>query len=417
MSFNQIISQYKTDVFPLLTSEQQKIFSVIEKCRTPLLGSHLYRCDTCNSVYLLSNSCSNRNCPVCQGNKRYRWIRKQCNNLLNVPYFHVVFTVPDVLNPLFLRYPVFCYNALYHASWNTLRLFFINDKVLAGKGGMFCMLHTWGQTLTLHPHLHCLVPAAGIGTDGQFKLLKGKNKFLFRVKALGKVFRAKFAEELTRMEKDNLLKVPILIRKLMFEKSWVVYVQRPFSTPENVVRYIGMYSHRVAISENRIIDHADGNISFSYKDYKNNAEKKIMQLSSVEFLRRFALHILPRKFMKIRYYGQLNNRNIKHFLELGEKAVGRYAINQIPHTNKSRESQQNLLAQKDELDDIFTITKSANHLQCPLCKTGKLIRMAYFSAMDLINGVIVINTLTAEMVYHSRDGPVSGLEKIIEIEF
>ncbi len=431
MIFSQIIKNHKHEVFPKIGFHKQNILSKIEKCRTPELGGHLYVCDECQSVHLLNNSCSNRNCPVCQGNKRKQWIEKQCNNLINAPYFHVVFTVPDVLNSLFLKHQVDCYNALYHSVWNTLKEFFENDEALSGKGGMLCILHTWGQNLAFHPHLHCLVPAAGIGNDGLFKLVKGRDKFLFDVKNMGKVFRAKFAEEMTALEKSGILKFSGLIRKQAFTKNWVVYCQRPFSTPENVVRYIGMYSHRVAISENRILNDKDGIITFKYKDYKNGGKQEVMPLRSDEFLRRFSMHILPRKFMKIRYYGLLNNRCKKDFILKAKDAVGLYSENKAVETTtqtpKSAEGifieANDILPVTDEnqydindldygLDDE-PITEKKTVIICPACKKGLLRKLTPITASDFETGIIVVNFKTGEIIFRSRDGPVTGDFKVI----
>jgi len=430
MKISEIIKNHKSDVFPKIGYHKQHILSTIEKCRTPELGGHLYICEECQSVHLLNNSCSNRNCPVCQGNKRKQWIDKQCSNLINAPYFHVVFTVPDVLNELFLHHQVDCYNALYHSVWGTLKLFFAGDENLKGKGGMLCILHTWGQNLAFHPHLHCLVPAAGISADGEFKLVKGRDKFLFNVKGMSEVFRAKFAEEMTALEKSGKLKFSGLLRKQAFAKNWVVFAQRPFSTPENVVRYIGMYSHRVAISENRISDDKDGKISFWYKDYKDGGKKKIIELPSDEFLRRFSMHILPKKFMKIRYYGLFNNRCKKDFIHKAKAVVGLYSENKDAKATQTPKIAEELsIAANDilpvtddsqeyinELDyglDDEPVTEKKTMIICPVCKTGKLIRLAPISVVDFESGIIVVNTKTGEIVFRTRDGPVTDNFKVI----
>jgi hypothetical protein len=290
---------------------------------------------------------------------------------------------------------------LYHSAWNTLKTFFSNDPALQGKGGMFCILHTWGQTLSFHPHLHCLVPAAGINSSGELKLIKGKDKFLFNIKNMSKVFRAKFAEELTRLEKKHKVSlIPPLTRKLMFSKSWVIFSQRPFSTPENVVRYIGMYSHRVAISENRILEDKDGMISFTYKDYKDNAKLKILSLDAVEFFRRFAMHILPYRFMKIRYYGLLNNLKKKYFLEKAIQSVGKYKTNK---ENQPDNQEPTDTIFEDDLDDEPVTQKPIYNLTCPLCKKGRLQKIAKLTAFELYIGIEVIKNGVA--VYKSRDGP------------
>jgi len=398
MSFTAIVKKYGRDIFPKIDFHSKNILLKIEKCRTPELGGHIFICEDCKTILSLNNSCSNRNCPVCQGNKRKRWIEKQCESLIKVPYFHVVFTVPDVLNRLFRENQKECYNLLFATAWETLKTFFENDKSLVGKGGMLCILHTWGQTLSFHPHLHCLVPAAGLNQAGEFKLLRGKNKFLFNVKSLGEVFRAKFAAGLTALHKKNVLILPDLTRKLMFWKNWIVYSQRPFSTPENVVRYIGMYSHRVALSENRIIEEKDGNVSFFYKDYKDEGKKKIMTLTGEEFLRRFSMHILPYKLMKIRYFGQLNNRHKKHFIKVAEKAVGLYCSKSDFPENRIDENQLDF-----DLDDE-PISKK-NSVCCPNCKSFNFRKLASFAMLKNFKELVLIDIEKSQIYYNTRDGP------------
>ena len=432
MIFSNIIKNNKSTVFPKLGFHQQNILSKIEKCRTEELGGHLYICEQCDTVHLLNNSCSNRNCPVCQGNKRKRWIDKQCQNLVNVPYYHVVFTIPEVLNSICLRNQRECYNILYHSAWNTLKLFFKSDTSLSGNGGMLCILHTWGQNLSYHPHLHCLVPGGGISENGNFKVVKGSDKFLFNVKNMAKVFRAKFAEELTKLHNQGTIVIQPIIRNLMFKKNWVVFAQRPFSTPENVVRYIGMYSHRVAISENRIIDEKDGYVSFFYKDYRDNGAKKIMKLPAEEFLRRFSMHIIPHRFMKIRYFGILNNRNIKKFVQSAEKSVGKYAnlkiedLSQTPDVQLKPNTEANVqirvasdnseIAELDYgLDDEKILLKK-NVISCSICKTGKLRKIASFCATEIKSGILVVNINTSEILFDSRADPFLENYRIINIE-
>jgi len=405
IKISEIIKNHKAAVFPKIGFHEQRVLSKIQICRTEELGAHLYLCDDCQTTLLLNNSCGNGNCPICQANKRKIWIEKQCQNLVNVPYFHVVFTVPDVLNSMFLANQALFYNILYHSSWETLKKFFENDTNLLGKGGMICILHTWGQNLGFHPHLHCLVPAAGISENGDSKLVKGKDKFLFDVKNMGKVFRAKFAEKITKAQRKLELKFPEIIRKLMFEKNWVVFAQKPFSTPENVVRYIGMYSHRVAISENRILDDKDGIVTFKYKDYKDNGNQKVMALASTEFVRRFAMHILPSKFVKIRYYGMLINRCKKQFLETAEKTVGLYLKQEDLNTINQ--------ADNDEILDInFEVEyekqeKNKQKISCPHCKKGNLRRLANFSKEILLKGLVVKDCKSNKVLYQSRDGPAT----------
>jgi hypothetical protein len=430
MILGQIIGENKSFVFDELTLHQQNVLSCIEKCRTPALGAHLYYCEDCNNTYLLNNSCGNRNCPVCQGSKRKKWIKKQCDNLVNVPYFHVVFTLPHVLNSLVLGNQAIYYNTLFKAAWQTLETFFRNDPQIQGKGSMLSILHTWGQNLAFHPHIHCLVPAAGIDKNGDLKIAKGQDKFLFNVKALGKMFRAKFAAGLTRLEKSGAIKVPPLVRRLMFDKQWVVFSQRPFSTPINVVRYIGMYSHRVAISQNRIIANQNGITSFYYKDYKDAGKKKIMNLGSREFLRRFSMHILPLRFTKIRYYGLLNNRLKKQFVQKAQMEFGEINLNfdELSQTNNlvqetigeandegHPEWAENAESEfDDQLDDMQSI-KPNYRMHCPKCKSNRIRILAVLSKHEIIEAVAVVNNRTGELFFNSRDGPITQAHRIIEI--
>jgi len=163
-----MIENYHSIIFNsgMFGEHKQKVFNALQRCRTGALGGHIYKCEKCGTTHLLNNSCRNRNCPICQGEKRIKWVNKQCNNLLNIPYYHVVFTVPKVLNELFLQYPWECYNILYYSAWETLKGFFANSNNFGGQGGMICIMHTWGQNLSLHPHLHCIVPGAGIDKEG-----------------------------------------------------------------------------------------------------------------------------------------------------------------------------------------------------------------------------------------------------------
>jgi Putative transposase len=218
---------------------------------------------------------------------------------LPVPYFHVVFTLPSELNPLALHHPKAVYDVLFGATWQTLETF---GKQKGLQMGMIAVLHTWGQNLSLHPHLHCIVPGGGVDAKGSWHNLRADGKFLFPVKALSKVFRAKYVKILG--EKLELEKP---LRKSLFEKNWIVYAKRPFGSPKSVVEYLGRYTHKVAISNHRIQQVDEGSVTFSYKDYRQNGLKKSMKLSHQEFTRRFAQHILPKRFVRIRHYGFLSS--------------------------------------------------------------------------------------------------------------
>jgi hypothetical protein len=265
--------------------------------------------------------------------------------LLPVPYFHVVFTLPDILNTLALHSPKLVYDALFAASWQTLHQFGSNKNM---QMGMISILHTWGQTLGLHPHLHCIVPSGGVDKSGKWQNIRADGKFLFPVKALGKVFRAKFVSILNKS-----IQLDKTLRDKLFEKPWIVYAKRPFGSPKSVVEYLGRYTHKIAISNHRIQNMDKKTVTFGYKDYKQNGEKKSMTLSHKEFVRRFSQHLLPKRFVKIRHYGFLSStwKKLK-FKTLQE----RFNIQPKAKTEKAH-------------------TKLK---KCPCCKTGNLLVIEVF---------------------------------------
>ena len=287
-----------------LNTFQLRTLSALRRCRTAELGGHADVCTECGVVRVSYNSCRNRHCPKCQGNKRERWIQARNSELLPAPYFHVVFTLPEELNAFCLRHPKEAYAILFKSAWETLLRFGKNKGI---KPAMIAVLHTWGQTLNLHPHLHCIVPGGGICKNGKWKNIRVDGKFLFPVQALSAVFRAKYVALLRK--NDLLTKTEI---KPLFSKRWVVYAKRPFAHPSLVVEYLGRYTHKVAISNNRLIAYENGKVCFFYKDYRNAGTKKTMELDDTEFIRRFALHILPRGFVRIRHYGFLSSTSKKN---------------------------------------------------------------------------------------------------------
>ena len=287
-----------------LNSFQLRTFSALRRCRTSEMGGHVDACTECGVVRISYNSCRNRHCPKCQGQKREQWIQARISELLPVPYFHLVFTLPHELNTFCMQHPKVLYGILFKSVWETLRLF--NSKKHL-KPGMIAVLHTWGQNLSLHPHLHCIVPGGGIDkTSGKWKNIRFDGKFLFPIKALSKVFRAKYV---------SLLRETALLSQQdiepLFSKPWVVYAKRPFAHPANVVEYLGRYTHKVAISNSRMISYQNNKVSFAYKDYRQEGCKKVMELDDTEFIRRFALHILPSGFVRVRHYGILSSTSKK----------------------------------------------------------------------------------------------------------
>ncbi|AZI39724.1 IS91 family transposase [Epilithonimonas vandammei] len=281
------------------TVHQEKTLRALSYCRTSALGGHIDACDGCGNLSISYNSCRNRHCPQCQGHKKEEWIRKREADLLPCSYYHLVFTLPEELNGLSIANPTLVYKTLFEAAWATLNQF---GKTEGMQLGMIAILHTWGQNLSLHPHLHCIVPGGGINRQGRWKKKVRNDKYLFSVKAMSKVFRAKFVASL----KACGIKDADLMDRL-FAKKWVVYAKRPFGGPKQVIEYLGRYTHKVAISNHRIKEVTDKEVRFGYKDYRKGGEKKEMTLSHVEFIRRFSLHILPRRFVRIRHYGILSS--------------------------------------------------------------------------------------------------------------
>ncbi|HEY9123123.1 MAG TPA: IS91 family transposase, partial [Bacteroidales bacterium] len=277
------------------------VLTALQQCRTSALGGHVDRCDTCGHIQISYNSCRNRHCPKCQGNRREEWVRKRMGDLLPVPYFHVVFTVPDLLNPLFLHRDALMYNILFAAVRQTIEQFSFTR--LQAETGMFAVLHTWGQNLGLHPHIHCVVPGGGLNCKNQWKRVPVSDNgkvFLFPVRQLSVVFRAKFIAMLQQQLPQDTQFISNL-----YKIQWVVYAKEPFGGPQQVIEYLGRYTHKVAISNHRIQNIDSRGVSFTWLDYRDNREK-LMTLSGVEFLRRFCQHIVPRHFVRIRHFGLLS---------------------------------------------------------------------------------------------------------------
>ena len=281
---------------------QLRTLGALMRCRTAAMGGHKDACTSCGTMQISYNSCRNRHCPKCQGHKREEWIAAREQDLLPVPYFHVVFTLPSELNQLAMHEPKAVYDSLFAAAWSTLNSFGQDPKHLGARTGMISILHTWGQQLTLHPHLHCIVPGGGLSKKGYWKQARSKGKFLFPVKAMSRVFRARYLEQLRQRCKPGQS-----LLNALYKKNWVVYAKRPFAHPMQVVEYLGRYTHKVAISNHRIASLDADVVSFNYKDYRHSGKQQVLQLSHGEFIRRFALHILPRGFVRIRHYGILSS--------------------------------------------------------------------------------------------------------------
>jgi hypothetical protein len=354
----------------LLPLNQIKTMKAIESCRSSLLGGHVDVCDACGHERISYNSCRNRHCPKCQGLAKEQWLLERERDLLNVGYFHVVFTVPDSLNPIALQNQKFFYSLLFKAASETLVEISRDPKYLGAEIGIISVLHTWGQNLMDHPHVHCIVPGGGLSFDGT-RWVFSRKKFFIPVKVLSRKFRGKFLAFLKEAFQDGDLKFYGKLEPLsgktsfqalidaLYQKEWVVYCKKPFKSPWHVLRYLGRYTHRVAISNQRIIAVDNDQVSFQWRDYRDNNRTKLMTLEAAEFIRRFLLHILPIRFVKIRHYGILGNRNRNRKLRLCQKLT----LSKIREAGKL--STVELLLKLTGLDLRV----------CPFCKQGKMVTM------------------------------------------
>ena len=295
-----------------LPAHTLRCLDAIQKCRTPYMGGHVEACNSCGEVRTAYNSCCNRHCPQCGAIEKEKWIMAREADLLPVKYFHVVFTVPDKLNEMFLHHKALMYNLLFTTVWDVMKGFGGNDRWAGGKMGMTAILHTWGQNLRYHPHLHLIVPAGVLLPNGKWKHARSRGKYLFPVKALSDVFRSKFVAALRQHRKNGLLSLPL--PQGLFAKPWVVFAKRPFGGPEQVIKYLGRYTHRTAISNDRILSVDGESVTFSWKDYRKNSKKQITTLRGDEFLRLFCQHISPHRFTRIRHYGFLSSASKKKSL-------------------------------------------------------------------------------------------------------
>jgi len=339
------------------TSWHSRTLHALRKCRTKALGGHLDWCSDCGKLHLQFNSCRNRHCGICQGHKKHEWVKSREKEILNAPYFHVVFTIPDHLNTVALKHPRELYKTLFDTAWSTLKAFGDNPKHLGAKMGMIAILHTWGQNLSVHPHLHCIVPKGGVTKAGFWKKGKSKDDFLFCVKAMSNKFRGAFAANLRKV----LPELPQSLYDKLFTKKWVIYAKKPFGKPHHVIEYLGRYTHKIAISNYRIlkIDKEKKTVTFSLKDYRKNGKKTTLTLSTKKFISRFQNHILPKGFTRIRHYGILSSSWKKE---------------KLPHL------QLQLLDRDIEVIEEYIEQEKSIHRICPSCKKGKLITLLTFDS-------------------------------------
>lgn len=300
-----------------LNAHQKKVLTAICNCRTAELGGHKERCNNagCSNERYAYNGCRDRHCPKCNGMKREKWVAGRKADALPVPYFHIVFTLPDPLESLCMQHGKQMYDLLFASAWETICLFARQHKYLGAKMGMVALLHTWGQNLMRHTHIHCLVPAGGIDAQGWWRECKQDGRFFVHVKQLSKVFRGKFTDGLIKLQEKGIVTLPNgnMDKKKkylhpLYKTQWVVYAKKPLPSSDKVIEYISRYSHRVAISNHRIKTFADGKVSFSWIDYRTS-KPGVLNIGATDFLQRFVTHILPVGFMKIRHFGILSSRN------------------------------------------------------------------------------------------------------------
>lgn len=344
--FSDNISNVIHNFLPILNAKSKlpthklRVLEALQKCRTEYMGGHIEVCDSCGEIRTAFNSCRNRHCPQCGSIDKERWIINREADLLPVQYFHVVFTVPDKLNLLFLKNQQKMYNLLFTTAWETLASFGRTKKWAGGKLGSTAILHTWGQNLNYHPHLHFIVPAGVLLKNNQWKSTKSKGKYLFDVKQLSRVFRAKFVEGARELIKDKLIdgRVP----NNLFVKNWVVYAKRPFGGPQNVIKYLSRYTHRTAISNDRIIEVNASNVVFVWRDYKDNYAKRTTSIKGEDFLNLFCQHILPSGFTRIRHYGFLSSAAKGKSLAIIRKALNVEAPPKLTKEEKTAKAMQNM---------------------------------------------------------------------------
>lgn len=359
---------------PGLTPEQRRTLNDLAACRTAALGGHVLECPECGHQQIAYNSCGNRHCPTCQATAAARWLEARAAELLPVPYFHLVFTLPDALNPIALANPRVVYDLLLRCAAETVLEVAANPDHLGARSGVLAVLHTWGQALQFHPHVHCVAPGGGLSED-RTRWVGSRRDFFLPVRVLSRVFRGKFLEGLRAAFASGQLRLPGRCGDEVAEEferlvsaavrtDWVVYAKRPFGGPEVVLKYLARYTHRVAISDSRLLDFEEGVVRFRYKDYAHGNRKKVMSLSAREFVRRFLLHVLPAGLVRIRHYGILSNRHRHDDLALCRELLGGGA---------AAESESEEPVKVPEGVESITPTRV-----CPNCGAGRMIVIAEF---------------------------------------
>jgi predicted Zn-ribbon and HTH transcriptional regulator len=359
-----------------LPLQQLKAMRAIERCRTSALGGHIEVCDECGYERISYNSCRNRHCPKCQSLARERWLLARQQDLLPISYFHVVFTLPDELNRLCLVNQKVMYDLLFRAGSETILDLGQDARHIGGKVGMMAVLHTWGQNLMDHPHLHGIVTGGGLSADGQRwvypKKMTPQQDFFIHVNIISALFKKKFLAYLKQAYQQGKLKCVGEIAPLaephnfqqlldrLYQKKWNSYCKKPFGGPEKVLNYLGRYTHRVAMANRRLVKLEAGNVTFKWRDYRDGNKHKLMTLDAFEFIRRFLLHILPKGYFKIRYYGLLASRNQRTDLEL---------CRQLLQVAVKIAEQAQRLSWQELMMELFDLDVR----RCPVCGNGRLV--------------------------------------------
>jgi hypothetical protein len=357
-----------------MSPAQRRVMSAIEVCRTAALGGHLERCDQCEHERNCFNSCRDRHCPKCQSLARAQWIENRQSELLDCPYYHVVFTVPGEIASIAYQNKEALYDILFRTTAETLKIIAADPKRLGAEIGFFAVLHSWGQNLQFHPHLHCVVPGGGLSPDGE-RWICCRPRFFLPVRVLSRLFRRLFLQALEKAFHSGKLRFFGCLESLCQSRTfarhlarakrfrWVVYAKRPFAGPEQVLDYVGRYTHRVAISNHRLLAIENDQVRFQWKDYRNGDQSRMMTLPSEEFIRRFLLHVLPDGFQRIRYYGFLANRNRQQKLAECRRLLGM----QVP-IQQSTESQPDT-----DYRDRYEELTGCSLRQCPQCRQDRMV--------------------------------------------
>jgi hypothetical protein len=353
----------------VLTPNQRRVLDDLVACRTPALGGHLLGCLQCGHQQAAYNSCGNRHCPKCQATAAARWLEARAAELLPVPYFHVVFTLPNAFDALALANPRPVYDLLLRCAAETLQEVAANPRHLGARIGVLSVLHTWGQNLQLHPHVHCVVPGGGLDDDGG-RWIACRENFFLPGRILSEVFRGKFLSGLRAAFARGQVRLPgppTGSARAAFERlvattvatDWVVYAKAPFGGPEQVLKYLARYTHRAAISNSRLIAFEQGKVTFTAKDYAQGGRRRTVTLEAVEFVRRFLMHVVPSGFVRIRHYGLLSNRCRQESLALCRRLLAAAApdASQLPTEAQHTESSQGI-----------TPTRV-----CPVCGAGRMV--------------------------------------------